>query len=228
MAEGTGRLLEVRLTADGLAGRLRLPANIRLAPGQYLLAAAPGQLQTIPVALFPAFLDGDEIELCPGLPVSWHAGMELRLRAPLGKGFQLPPAARRVALVSAGGQPSRLRVLFQTVLKQGAAVSLYTDRTLTGVPSAVEILPLEELAEAPRWADYLAVEIESARLTELPKLLGLSPFKPVGCAVEVLVNTPLICAGDGLCGVCAIQTRRGWKLACKDGPVFSLDELEAG
>jgi hypothetical protein len=33
------------------------------------------------------------------------------------------------------------------------------------------------------------------------------------------------CAGLAACGVCAVQTRRGWKLACVDGPVFDLKEI---
>ena len=32
--------------------------------------------------------------------------------------------------------------------------------------------------------------------------------------------------GQGECGVCAVRTRSGWSLACKDGPVYDLAELE--
>jgi hypothetical protein len=28
------------------------------------------------------------------------------------------------------------------------------------------------------------------------------------------------------CGVCGVKGRRGWRLACKDGPVFDLNDLE--
>jgi NAD(P)H-flavin reductase len=34
------------------------------------------------------------------------------------------------------------------------------------------------------------------------------------------------CSGLADCGVCAVPARRGYKLACKDGPVFDLDELD--
>jgi NAD(P)H-flavin reductase len=40
-----------------------------------------------------------------------------------------------------------------------------------------------------------------------------------------LVVAPMPCGGLAECGVCAVTTRRGWKLACKDGPVFDLGEL---
>jgi len=42
---------------------------------------------------------------------------------------------------------------------------------------------------------------------------------------QVLVVTPMPCGGLAECGVCAFTTRRGWKMACKDGPVFDLSEL---
>jgi hypothetical protein len=42
---------------------------------------------------------------------------------------------------------------------------------------------------------------------------------------QVLVVTPAPCGGLAECGVCAVTTRRGWKMACKDGPVFSLNEF---
>jgi hypothetical protein len=35
------------------------------------------------------------------------------------------------------------------------------------------------------------------------------------------------CAGLADCGVCAVELRRGWKLACKDGPVFDLRDILA-
>jgi hypothetical protein len=48
---------------------------------------------------------------------------------------------------------------------------------------------------------------------------------------QVLVHTPMPCAGLGECGVCSIQVRvtpqprRTWKLVCRDGPVFNLADL---
>jgi hypothetical protein len=42
---------------------------------------------------------------------------------------------------------------------------------------------------------------------------------------QALVITPMPCGGIAECGVCAVTARRGWKLACKDGPVFDLTEL---
>jgi hypothetical protein len=29
----------------------------------------------------------------------------------------------------------------------------------------------------------------------------------------------------GKCGVCAVKVKRGWKMACVDGPVFDLKDL---
>jgi dihydroorotate dehydrogenase electron transfer subunit len=42
--------------------------------------------------------------------------------------------------------------------------------------------------------------------------------------VSVLLTPPMPC-GTGACQACAVQTRRGWKLACREGPLFPLAEL---
>ena len=42
---------------------------------------------------------------------------------------------------------------------------------------------------------------------------------------QALIVTPMPCGGIAECGVCAVTVRRGWKMACKDGPVFDLKEL---
>jgi dihydroorotate dehydrogenase electron transfer subunit len=43
--------------------------------------------------------------------------------------------------------------------------------------------------------------------------------------VKALVMTPIPCGGIAECGACAVPAHRGWKLACRDGPVFNLNEL---
>jgi NAD(P)H-flavin reductase len=41
----------------------------------------------------------------------------------------------------------------------------------------------------------------------------------------VLLRTQMPCGALAECGVCAVRTRGGWKMACKDGPVFDWREL---
>jgi hypothetical protein len=60
----------------------------------------------------------------------------------------------------------------------------------------------------------------------LRNMIGLSEGIGLPCPAQVLITTPMPCAGLAKCGACAIASRRGWKLACEDGPVFDLNHLK--
>ena len=214
-----------------------------LFPGGFDL---PAQGKSTPAALYVA----------PPLPPSWSVGMPLVLRGPLGSGFHMPPSARRVALACLDGEPFRLLPLVDQALRQRAAVAIYaaaahrgadtlhsadtlrgadTHRgagahhgasTPAGLPEDVEVLPIDLLPEAPAWADFLAIDANRARLPELRTRLGLAPFQQLSCQAQVLVRTPMPCAGLAECGICAVSTRKGWALSCIDGPVFNFHQLE--
>jgi ferredoxin len=46
-----------------------------------------------------------------------------------------------------------------------------------------------------------------------------------GCEGQMLIHTPVPCGGMADCGICAVTLRSGWKLACKEGPVFDWKAL---
>ncbi len=233
-------LLEVRLengAAAQTSGRITCPAELRPGPGQYLLAHAPGRDEALPVSLFgargfPLQADGSpapgELELAPPLPHGWTAGMRLTARGPFGRGFNLPASARRLGLVGLRPNPYRLLPLADVALAQGAAVTLYTRSVPARLPPEVEVLPLESLSEALAWADFLAFDLAPAALSGLKKRFSLAPHTPMPVPSQVLVDVPMPCGGVGECGLCAVEVRRGWRLACKEGPVFDLNELEEG
>ncbi len=225
-------ILEVRLAAPGLVGgRIECPPGLRPAAGQYLLGQALGAEAVLPAALFAARLatgEAHELELAPPLPPTWTAGTRLALRGPLGRGFSLPGMARRVALVAPNGLPHRLLPLAQAALAQGAAVALYTRGLPAGLPPEVEVAPPEALREAAGWADYLAADLPLAGLANLRRRLGLEHHARLPFSAQVLLQADLVCGGLAECGLCAVPARRGWRLACKDGPVFDLNELEDG
>ncbi len=229
MPTATSKILEMRLVGEGLVGaRLSCPANLRPEAGQYLLASAPeDENEPLPAVLFPSGRAGDDLLVAPPLPGSWTAGMEVWLRGPLGKGFSLPSTARRVALGGLDSCVHRLLPLVSRGLAQGADVALYCDSAVPfDLPLAVEVLPLAQLPGAPTWADYLALDLPFARLPQLNRLLGLEHGQRCSCVAEVLVSTPMPCGGLAECGACAVRTTGGWRLACKDGPVFGLEILE--
>jgi hypothetical protein len=112
-------------------------------------------------------------------------------------------------------------------LAQDATVTLFCDPQpspdiLQRIPSVVEIAPLASLADNLSWPDYLAVDLRRESLPQLDQFLpeGQLPF-----GAQALVRTAMPCHGVGECGVCAVTTQHGTKLACSDGPVFDLEEV---
>jgi hypothetical protein len=105
-------------------------------------------------------------------------------------------------------------------------VALYTDASLPWLPAALEVQPLQNISESLGWADFLAIDIPLASLSNLRPTLGLGAGERLPCPGELLIETPMPCGGLADCGACAVPGRRGWKLACKDGPVFDINEIE--
>jgi hypothetical protein len=89
----------------------------------------------------------------------------------------------------------------------------------------VEAYPASALPELYAWADYLALDLPLHALPDVRQRLGLEAHARPAIPAQALVQAPMPCAGVGACGVCAVPVKREWKLACKDGPVFSMEEL---
>jgi len=226
MIEAVLDLLDLRLEGEGqVGGRITCPPRLALKPGQYLLAHAPALQQTLPEVLFPSRLTPSEIQLAPPLPPAWLPGTSLKLRGPNGKGFHVPPSARRVALATLDVHPLRLLPLVDLALARGCEIVLVTPFVPGDLPPEIEVLPPSQLHDVPTWADYLALDLPSECLPSLPDRLGLKPGRTLACAAEVLVATQMPCGGPAECGVCAIKTRLGWKYVCRDGPVFNLNHF---
>jgi dihydroorotate dehydrogenase electron transfer subunit len=231
MPSASVRITDLYLEENGLmSGRITLPENLKPESGQYLLASSADAYEPAPLALFAsgAWLE-DRLPVAPPLPPAWAVGSELSVRGPLGKGFQMPGSARRVALAAPAGPAHSLLPLLNLAVARGADVVLYTDEPIPqNLALAVEVSPLNQLAQAPTWADYLALELPADRLPQVDSLLGLDqiPGGRCPCLAEVLVRTPMPCGGVAECGVCGVHSGGGWRLACKDGPVFALNSLQ--
>lgn len=240
---GTGELTELYLENGLRGGRLLCPRNLIPESGQYLLVHDgspdrhdPGRSESpLPVPVFSAGSVPGGFLMAPPIPLTWQPGTTLSLRGPLGKGFSLPPSARRVALVALTETPARLKPLLASALEQSAALVLVSDLEFPDLPLEVEIQPVSALADVAQWADYLAIDTTRESLLGLREKLGCgeqarakfarSSLAGQAGKAQVLVVTPMPCGGLAECGVCAVTTRRGWKMACKDGPVFDLREL---
>lgn len=226
MQVGTGELLELFLENGLRAGMIACRGDLIPAPGQYLLAYDPVSAALLPVPLFNAGSLQDGFLAAAPVPEAWRPGTMLSLRGPLGKGFKLPSAARRVALLAMRPHFGRLQALLGIALEQGAAIVLVSGSAGSDdLPPAVEIRPLAALGEVAAWADYLAVDLWREDLSGLCVLLGEHALSSIPIPAQVLVVTDMPCGGMAECGVCALPVRRSWKLVCRDGPVFELAEL---
>jgi len=137
----------------------------------------------------------------------------------------MPESARCVALAALANTFGRLKPLLTVALDQSASVVMVSDLDSSDLPPEVEIQPLSAIAEVARWADYLAMDISREALPGLREMLGFSKQARIKRDAQALVLTPMPCGGMGECCVCAVKVRRNWKMACKAGPVFDLNEL---
>jgi len=227
MGHFNGRVSEIRLAASGQTElSVACPPASVPAPGQYLLAIDPQD--SAAVLGTPLFLINPSSQgfwAAPLHPVQWAPGTNLDLVGPLGHGFELPGNLRRLGLVALGETVSRLLPLLAQAAQARAGMTLFTDLALPSLPSALEIHPLNILPEALDWPDYLVFDLPLQRLEGLRQVLGLGDGAILPCPAQVLITTPMPCAGLARCGACAVPGHRGWKLACEDGPVFDLRSL---
>ena len=224
MHSGKGKILELILEDGQRLARIACPQNLIPAPGQYLLASDDSD-SPLPVPLFYTDSASESVTVTLPISVLWNPGEAISLRGPLGRGFALPPSARKVALIGFDDSPIRLRGLIQPSLKQGAAVVVVCDAEAGNLPDDVEVQPLSALGEVMAWADYAAFDVARANLFGLRARVGLLKQLSATRDAGVLIRTPVPCGGVAECGVCAVNVKSGWRLGCKDGPVFGWDEF---
>ncbi len=218
-------LRAVRQQADGaILLQLDLPLATLPRPGQYLLVDGEPADSVLPRTLFRAgtYAQG-WLQLLGDLPRGWMPGSPVGVRGPLGHGFTLPPGLTRLALVAAGKTAARLLPLLE--LCPQADVALFSDAPLPELPAVVEAYPLVEFSAALSWAEFAALDLPLTAILDWRTRLGLAPEADIPCPAQALLVTPMPCGGLADCGVCALPARRGYKLTCKDGPVFDWGDL---
>jgi hypothetical protein len=226
MMKATRALIsEIFSGSDGPGVRIECASTLRPTPGQYLLAQVESSQQILPVPLFIESFETATLVVPPPVPPEWFPGLELSLRGPLGCGFHLPSAARRLLLTDLGNHHGHRLLSLVDSAGHPLETVLLTDNPPSDLPVEIEVLPPKSLGEILPWADFAAFELPLHQLKSLRGLSGLSSLSefPVHC--EALIDTPLICGGIASCGVCSVRLNHGWALACKDGPVFRLNQL---
>jgi hypothetical protein len=218
-------IAELILMDGATAARIVCDPGLIPAPGRYLLARDDDGSSWLAEELFAVRAVADGFIAEAPAPRAWRPGTRLVLRGPLGHGFTLPPAARRVALVAWDGTPRRLLALIDAALQQDASVARVCGDPPVDLPLQVEVQPIGELGPVCAWSDYAAFDVQRESLKSLqPKLASRSQLH-LGGEAEILVRVRMPCGGIAECGVCNVKVGRRQRLACVDGPVFDLKLL---
>jgi dihydroorotate dehydrogenase electron transfer subunit len=188
---------------------------------------------------------GEGSEIIAASPV----GTVLDVLGPLGRPFTLDRTARRLAMVGGGYGVAPLVALAtealarecEVVLMVGAATADYVfpaDELPTDVEYSVATvdgtlghhgLVTELLPKYLDWSDAVYAcgptpMLEAvARLTR-PARYGVAGAMRSNKPVQLAMEQHMGCA-MGVCLGCVVMTRKGYQRVCRDGPVFSADEL---
>jgi len=191
-------------------------------PGQAFLSLRPGTTEVGRSVLFPVECLPDGFSCERPIDRAWRQGDDLDLLGPIGTGFRPPVNSRRWLVLSVDTSITAMLPLVQLARERRASVSLWASTIPRGLPPDVEVAT--SLRSSLAWADFLAVSATASGLTDLRSLLSLEADEHIAVEAQALVVTNMPC-GFGACMACGVRSRRGWKLACQDGPVFPLGGL---
>jgi dihydroorotate dehydrogenase electron transfer subunit len=168
-------------------------------------------------------------------------GTEALLWGPLGRGFSARPAAQNLLLVAGGMGVAPLVWLAEESVAKGKNVTFVIGARDASVlppssllPPQVELMVATEDGSAGRkgmasevfeeclpWADQVFACGPHAMYESMAAVVRLLRNRT---PVQVLLETPMAC-GMGLCYGCAVETRRGVRQVCHDGPRFDLRDV---
>lgn len=221
-------------------------------PGQYCMLRCCDSLASDPFLRRPFFVH--EVDLVWGLcrflvyvrgrATNWLAnqsvGQELDILGPLGRGWVVRPDTRNLLLVGETTQLSSVVCLVYSMVGQGLDVALLCLAGKGGTPYPAALLPPEVeyhaftehtasalpslLREYLNWADQICCGVSRETLQALA--VDGNRWREKSFA-QVALDRSLPC-GSGACFACQVETRRGPRLLCQEGPVFELSTLAEG
>lgn len=214
-------------------------------PGQYCMLRCCGSRASDPLLRRPFYLCETEPArgLCRflvyrrGRGSDWlarqQAGMSLDMLGPLGRGWEISSSARNLLLI--GEEPVLAAVLFlaRDAIEREFSVTLIhiAANPEQGYPPALLSPEVEyqvcaradvgQLAAYLAWADTVYCSAAPETVEAFAQMGGRWRAKDFA---QVALWQPFICA-SGACFACQVETRRGPRLICRDGPIFAFNEL---
>lgn len=177
----------------------------------------------------------------------FEIGRELQILGPLGSGFNVK---KEIAILAAGGiGVAPLCFLAEEVIKKAKAVYVFIGaKTADSVlcekhirDLGVQVAVATEDGTAGKKGlitdilnEFLSSQLSSELYTlcslfscgpqaMLKEVASLAQQKKIECQVSLEAH---MACGVGACLGCAIETGSGYKMVCKDGPVFPAEEIK--
>jgi len=165
-------------------------------------------------------------------------GVTVNVLGPLGNGFLLQPATRRLLLLAEFATALRLLPMIDDILDRNGQVSFViageesVEPLRALLPLAVEIHQVRSQAEwtatvtaGIRWADQICAALSSSRFAALADQISELRYRLDPGFALMLVEADLAC-GFGACLACVVPLANGsLTRACVHGPVIDLLEL---
>jgi dihydroorotate dehydrogenase electron transfer subunit len=218
-------------------------------PGQFVMIGCDsgyGRLLRRPISVHR--VEGNTLSFLfavVGTGTEWLAqrqpGEKIDLLGPVGNGFSIYPKSRNLLMVAGGMGIAPFCFLAQEALKKNCTVKLVAGaKTACQIcpreylPTGIEVIAATEdgtagekglvtaiLPKYSEWADQVfacgPVPMYRAMAGQYDAVFKDKPFQ---VSLEVRMG-----CGMGFCYACTINTRQGLKQACKDGPVFNMEDV---
>ena len=166
-------------------------------------------------------------------------GDRLDILGPLGNGFSILPDTHNILLIGGGIGIAPLPFLAQTALEKSCRVTL-----LLGAATACQLCPTRLIPEGVKCAfatndgsagdEGHVTQSIPGYIEEADQIFACGPAPMYHSmtkiaelknkAVQVSLEAMMGC-GFGLCYGCTVKTKQGFKQVCKDGPVFSFEDI---
>jgi dihydroorotate dehydrogenase electron transfer subunit len=169
------------------------------------------------------------------------AGDDLSVFGPLGRGYSISSSAQNLLLVAGGLGVAAVIALTDDAIATGQSVTLLQGARSTNklyppdlLPQDVEAVSATDdgstghhgvvtdlLPEYLPWADQVFACGPTPMFAGMAKVVREARSRK---PVQALLEEHMGC-GTGICYGCAVFTRRGVRLVCKDGPRFELRQV---
>lgn len=178
--------------------------------------------------------------------VDQKPGQILNVLGILGNSYEVNPRSSHLLMVAGGVGAAPLKMLSELAINQGKSVTYLLgarkhDQLLEAseLPAAVEYIVATEDGSAGhqgyvtdlvpnylQWADQIFTCGPTPMMASLRNVVMQHRFGK-GPQVQISVERTMAC-GVGACLGCVVETNRGMKASCVDGPVFDMEAVVWG